>query len=51
MPANRGMVSDEMATELVAYVRTFAPEPQPAVAKVAPVPTPSVPGKPGRLRP
>jgi mono/diheme cytochrome c family protein len=36
MPANRGMVTDELARELVAYVRTFAPAPQPAVAKAAP---------------
>jgi mono/diheme cytochrome c family protein len=40
MPANRGMVNDELARELVAYVRTFAPAPQPAVAKAAPAPAP-----------
>jgi mono/diheme cytochrome c family protein len=40
MPANRGMVNDELARELVAYVRTFAPAPQPAVTKAAPAPAP-----------
>jgi mono/diheme cytochrome c family protein len=33
MPANRGMVSDELARDLVAHVRKFAPEPQPVLAK------------------
>jgi hypothetical protein len=38
MPANRGMVSDELAAELVGYVRTFDPyRPPPAPA---PVPVP-----------
>jgi hypothetical protein len=47
MPANRGMVSDEVARELVAYVRTFAPAPQPAPAKVASAPPPAAPGPAG----
>jgi len=36
MPANRGLVSDELARELVAHVRKFAPTPQPAPVKGAP---------------
>jgi hypothetical protein len=35
MPANRGMVSDELARDLVAHVRKFAQEPQPALAKAS----------------
>jgi mono/diheme cytochrome c family protein len=55
MPANRGMVSDELARDLVAYVRTFAPAPKPTPVAVShtptkPPPTPgdvaTVPGKP-----
>ena len=47
MPANRGMVSDELARDLVAYVRTFAPAPQPAPVKVASVPPPTPAGVAG----
>jgi mono/diheme cytochrome c family protein len=35
MPANRGMVSDELAADLVAYVRTFDPSRPPPVQAAA----------------
>jgi mono/diheme cytochrome c family protein len=41
MPANRGMVNDELARELVGIVRGFAPAPQPTVTKAAPAPAPA----------
>jgi mono/diheme cytochrome c family protein len=49
MPANRGLVNDELARELVKYIRTFAASaaPSPAVAASPPPATPASPGKPG----
>jgi mono/diheme cytochrome c family protein len=44
MPANRGMVSNELAADLVDYVRTFAPVARPVPPRVAadsPGPTPA----------
>jgi mono/diheme cytochrome c family protein len=46
MPANRGMVSDELARELVIVVRAFAPKPQPAPTPVTPPPTQPTPTTP-----
>jgi mono/diheme cytochrome c family protein len=43
MPANRGMISDQMARDLVAYVRTFAPSPQVSRTEVAPPKPPPSP--------
>jgi mono/diheme cytochrome c family protein len=43
MPANRGMISDQMARDLAAYVRTFAPSPQVARTEVAPPKPPPSP--------
>jgi mono/diheme cytochrome c family protein len=58
MPANGGMISEQLARDLVAYVRTFAPQPaRAAVASAAPKPspapttTPSAPGKTTALAP
>jgi mono/diheme cytochrome c family protein len=47
MPANRGMVSDELARELVSCVRKFAPAPEP-VQTVKPPTPPRTPDDPSR---
>jgi mono/diheme cytochrome c family protein len=39
MPANRGVVSEGRAADLVAYIRTFAPVAQPKPTRVAPTET------------
>ncbi len=57
MPANRDMVNDQLAGELVSHVRAFGPAPPKPVASVtprpspAPTPTPSAPGKTTTLAP
>lgn len=47
MPANRGMVDDGLARDLVTIVRSFAPAPAPVVAKAAPAPPPAAAGPAG----